>query len=159
MTSKLFHTVVGFGIALGAATMGCSAESADGSVSANSAETTTSNDTTQPAPKADPFCEVGWPTTKGGPRPARQQACIDPQNQCGAYPGLTGLHTSREVCVKAADVHSCGTDEQDDAFMFCKDNADGTHGWACPSGTIPVDQCVWGSGDTGTTNAMLTEGH
>jgi hypothetical protein len=151
MSSKLFHTVVAFGITLGAASVGCSAEPVDAPASSESAvvskdnseatDTKVDTDKAQPAAEKDRFCEVAWPTTKGGPRPAKAQACIDPQNQCGVYPG--GIF-SQDTCYEvAADGTTCNAKE---VWMFCKDTGT-SHEWTCPSGTIKVNQCVWPAPD------------
>jgi hypothetical protein len=90
-TSRLFQAIVGFGIALGA--VGCaSSESQDDEAAA-----------TEAAQTHDPFCEVSWPTTKGGggPRPSTAQACIDPHHQCGDYPGVSSSdHTADDATIE-----------------------------------------------------------
>jgi len=145
MTSRLFHTVVAVGLSLGTA-MGCAAESAPETASDTAEVTTytapTGPTTTTPAPtvEKDRFCEVAWPTTKGGPRPAQAQDCIDPAAACGDYPGLQ-FGYSNETCVRAADVTSCDF-EQGEAWQFCKANGT-SHEWACPAGTVLVSECIW----------------
>ena len=142
MSSKLFHTVVAFGITLGAASVGCSAEPVEAPASSESA--VVSKDDTQPTETAAPthdcdrVCEVAWPTTKGGPRPSQAQACIDPTHACGDYPG--GLF-SQETCYEVqADGATCNVTKE--VWMFCKDTGTSKE-WTCPSGTVKVDQCVW----------------
>lgn len=145
MTSKLFHTVVAFGITLGAASAGCAAEEP---TPASSEAAVVTKDATETKPveagktgeatkEKDRFCEVAWPTTKGGPRPATAQDCIDPAHDCGVYPGGT---FSRDVCYEADEASTCDGRE---AWMFCKETAPGVHAWTCPKGTVKGDQCVW----------------
>jgi hypothetical protein len=93
-TSRLFHAVVGVGIALGALSVGC-AVSADPTEESNATEAAQTQG-------HDPFCEVSWPTTKGGggPRPSAAQSCIDPHHQCGDYPGVSsGDHTANDATI------------------------------------------------------------
>lgn len=147
MSSKLFHTVVAFGITLGAASVGCSAEPVDAPQSSEAAVVSTNDseptdpkldtDKTQPAAQKDRFCEVAWPTTKGGPRPTQAQACIDPDHLCGVYPG--GVF-SQDTCFEVEETTStCNSKE---VWMFCKSTPAG-HEWTCPVGTKKVDHCVW----------------
>lgn len=146
MSSKLFHTVVAFGITLGAASVGCSAEPVDTPASSESAVVTNDGtyandttkvdpDTTEPVEK-DRFCEVAWPTTKGGPRPTDAQACIDPKHECGDYPGDIFFH---DICYEATADGVCNFNQ---VWMSCKD-VGASHEWACPSGTLPTSQCTW----------------
>lgn len=144
MTSRLFHTVVAVGLSLGAMTAGCAAEPAQ-ETGTDTAEVSTYTPATEPVttPTVTPdrFCEVPWPTTKGGNKPAESQACIDPQNECGEYPGLRFGRYSDETCVRAAEVTACDF-EQGEIWMFCKDTGT-TKEWKCPAGTVPVNSCVW----------------
>lgn len=141
MSSKLFHTVVAFGITLGAASVGCSAEAVDAPASSEAA-VVSKDDATQPAPaETDRFCEVAWPTTKGGPRPAKAQACIDPNHECGVYPG--GIFSQQTCFEVSADGATCSNKE---VWMFCKDTGTSKE-WTCPGGTKKVDQCVWPAPD------------
>jgi len=179
MSSKLFHTVVAFGITLGAASVGCSAEAVDAPASSEAAvitaddkgATDTKVDTakTEPAKTAAPglptdvekdrFCEVAWPTTKGGPRP--DIACADPQHQCGTYPTTNpdlaelGLWYGAKSCYRVeADGTTCNSSE---VWMFCKDTTT-SHEWACPKGTIEATQCVWPTPDnSGNTTTERPE--
>src|SRR4051794_36976897 len=122
MTSRLFHTVVGVGLSLGAMTMGCAADptpdtgsdTAEVSSYGQPAEPapTTAPTTTAPAPagEKDRFCETAWPTTKGGPRPSLSKACIDPEGECGQYPGVHFIGTrdyGGDTCVRATSVTTC----------------------------------------------------
>jgi hypothetical protein len=130
MASKLFHAVVGVGISLGAMSVGCSAPAAD--------ETGTSEAAQVAAPAKDPFCEVAWPTTKGGPRPEHSQACIDPKHECGTYPGQLFAHPQ---CVYVdATTHACDF-ERGSVWMFCKETSATCHEWTCPTGTVLQSSC------------------
>lgn len=165
MSSKLFHTVVAFGITLGAASIGCSAEPVDAPASSESA--VVSNDKTEAtdtkaadteAATTDPFCELqAWPTTKGGPRPARAQACIDPTHACGVYPG--GVF-SQDTCFEVSEDGATCTNKE--VWMFCRD-ASYSREWSCPSGTKKVSECVWpapdesGNPNTGKTTTERPE--
>jgi hypothetical protein len=94
-----------------------------------------------PAAEKDRFCEVPWPTTKGGPRPAQSQDCIDPESECGDYPGVHHpLGYSGVSCVHADAANVCDA-SQVNVWMFCK--ANGTrHEWTCPTGTVKVGTCT-----------------
>ncbi|MBX3228671.1 MAG: hypothetical protein KIT84_08465 [Labilithrix sp.] len=146
MTSRLFHTVVGVGLALGAMSMGCAAEQAPDAAT-DTAQVTSyepaTEPVTEPAAQPDRFCEVPWPTTKGSPQPtpAQAQLCIDPQRECGSYPAQPGGWN--ESCVPtevAGDVTTCQFTNE--FWLFCKDTG-ASHEWSCPSGTIKVSECVW----------------
>jgi hypothetical protein len=135
MASKLFHTVVGFGISLGAMSVGCSAPATD---EAGTSEAAQVSDQTAaaPTPEKDRFCEVAWPTTKGGPRP--DYACIDPQRECGTYPGQLFAYPQ---CVRVdATTHACDF-ERGNVWMFCKETSQSCHEWTCPAGTVPQASC------------------
>lgn len=139
MTSKLFHTVVGVGIALGAMSVGCAAEPGSDSSSSASADTTTTTNPSQPANDQDRYCSGAWPTTKRGGRPGAQQACIDPKNECGAYPG--GGTFSWDFCFRADAKNVCSDDQSTNVWKICKDTSDGPK-WECPTGTVEGDQCA-----------------
>ena len=90
MASKLFHTIVGFGISLGAA-VACGGESEtrvhEGS--AGDGGVTPPGDAGPDAPP-DAFCDASWPTTKGQPPPPLD--CVDPRGECAhlGYPTRCG---------------------------------------------------------------------
>ncbi len=136
MASKLFHAVVGFGISLGAMSVGCSASSGEESARTEAAQTESAGGAQVDAGTTDRFCEVAWPTTKGGPRPQQAMECIDPQRECRPYPGT--LFDYEECRFETADGR-CDF-ERGAVWMFCKAGADG-HDWACPSHTIVQSQC------------------
>ena len=133
MASKLFHTVVSFGISLGAMSAGCSAAPAEETSQAGAAQTERA--VAEP-PVADRFCEVAWPTTKGGPRPEPAMACIDPARECGPYPGQLFAYPQ---CVPVDGAGQCVGDGSR-FWMFCKGDGD-EHRWACPSGTVEGSTC------------------
>lgn len=143
MTSRLFHTVVGVGLALGAMTAGCAAEQAP-DVATDTAQV--SSYESAPA-TADRFCEVPWPTTKGSRPPTLEEAtlCSDPVDACGEYP--TGAEGWMDSCVKTftpGDPTTCGF--LDEYLLFCKGTGKSSE-WACPAGTIRATECVWESGE------------
>lgn len=147
MTSRLFHTVVGVGLALGATTLGCAAEQEpDAATDTAGVSTYEAPVTPAPAVEADRYCEVAWPTTKGGPRPTDAQACIDPERACGTYPSESGFFWDSETCVRTAvagDPNTCDFSlGGGQLWLFCKDVGT-SHEWACPSGTIKARECVW----------------
>lgn len=149
MTSRLFHTVVGVGLALGAMSMGCAAEQTP-DVATDTAQVTSYGPTepvTTPPVTADRFCEVPWPTTKGSrpPTPAEAEACSDPKDACGEYP--TSTEGWMDSCVKTftpGDPTTCGF--LDEYLLFCKDTGTSSE-WACPAGTIRATECVWETGE------------
>lgn len=154
MTSKLFHTVVGVGIALGAMTVGCAADPSTDSSSSAAADTTTSTDQTQPADgktgnDQDRYCTGAWPTTKRGGQVAKAQSCIDPKNECGAYPG--GAVFSWDFCAKADAQNVCSDDEKTDVWKICKDTGAGPQ-WQCPTGFIETKSCVAPANDGNSGN-------
>lgn len=142
MTSKLFHTVVGVGISLGAMSIGCAAEPGSDSSSNAAADTTQSTDQTQPAygNDQDRYCNVAWPTTKRGGAVAPAQACIDPKKECGDYPG--GATFSRVWCSPVNTDGTCVADPSDrnQLWQICKDTSSGPQ-WECPSGTTLTYSC------------------
>src|SRR5687768_5431010 len=89
MKSKLFHTLVCFGISLGTAT-GCSGNSSEVEGPGGSTDAGVDpNDAATDAPP-DAFCDATWPTTKGAPEAPHACAgeevaafCIDGEWQCG----------------------------------------------------------------------------
>jgi hypothetical protein len=132
MASKLFHAVVGVGISLGAMSVGCSAPASDDTGTSEAAQVAA------PTPAKDPFCEVAWPTTKGGPRPEQSQACIDPKHECGSYPGQLFAHPQ---CVYVdPTTHACDF-ERGSVWMFCKETSATCHEWTCPRGTVLQSSC------------------
>ncbi len=133
MASKLFHTVVAFGITLGSMSAGCSSPEED--VGASEAAYVADAPST---PDADRFCEVAWPTTKGGPRPTQAQACIDPKGACGAYPGPV---FGAVRCLPTNDAGQCDFASERTFWMYCRtDGSEPT--WVCPSGTQRGDACT-----------------
>jgi hypothetical protein len=131
MASKLFHAVVGFGIALGAMSVGCSAPAADETGTSEAAQVAA------PTPEKDRFCEVAWPTTKGGPRP--DYACIDPKEECGTYPGELFFYPQ---CVHVDATSGACDFERGNVWMFCKETSQACHEWTCPAGTVPQSTCA-----------------
>jgi len=131
MASKLFHAVVGFGIALGSTTVGCAAPSGD------ETSTTEAAQVAAPAPVKDRFCEVAWPTTKGGPRPEQAQDCIDPDRTCGDYPGEIFDYPQ---CARVDEETNACNLERPRVWLFCKEETKG-HRWACPAGTVLESAC------------------
>lgn len=123
MSSKLFHTVVAFGIALSGAAC---AEAP--------AEETQSEESAVVAPPAqgpdwDAFCDATWPTTKGGTQTL--PACIDPQNQCE--------QTQTESCfTKVGDAGACTWGLWlDDFVAVCT----GPETWQCKPGKMKGSEC------------------
>ena len=139
-SSKLFHTIVAVGIALGSASaVGCASPSDGDSQAAtdnalygtndpapaNNADAGTNN------PDAGAFCDVPWPTTKGGLHHRPPPACIDPTHACANVAGgpvecapidahgVCGWDTKISVCVNGAWV--CNPGEQE--VTICKCNA------------------------------------
>jgi hypothetical protein len=150
MASKLFRAVVGFGIALGAASAACFGASSDeaqtttegtdasASTPTNSASSTSSGGQPDPTPDAaitdarvdapkdagvDAFCDAAWPTTKGNPQPP---ACVDPNGEC-AEAGAP------EHCYALAD-GGCNLGKM--TFPYCV-NGD----WQCQPGTTNAAGC------------------
>jgi hypothetical protein len=118
MSSRLFHSVVAVGMALGTSNGGCLGRSASED----------SDDS-----RFDPFCDAAWPTTKGNPGPP---SCVDPNQECvnAGYPSH---------CFPLLEDGSC--DSLDTQSPFCIDAqwecAPGTvppSGCRC-WGPLPVD--------------------
>jgi hypothetical protein len=143
MSSKLFHTVVAFGIALGAtASVGCGSATEDPS---GETAVTSSRETTTPAPSAesggpsaDSFCDATWPTTKGAnfrPPPA----CVDPNHECSAPTSSGGVAARPKECVKVTDgvcSYERGT------YSVCVDAV-----WTCKPGRMAMEDCTCFEGD------------
>jgi hypothetical protein len=153
MASKLFRAVVGFGIALGAASGACFGassdtpetvtEGADASTSTPTTNTPSSSgssngdpsstqdgssvaDAGVDAPKdvgVDAFCDAAWPTTKGNPQPP---SCVDPNGECVDA-------GTPEHCYAVADG---GCDVAKMTFPYCV-NKD----WQCQPGTTNAAGC------------------
>lgn len=155
MTSKLWHTLVGFGIALGTSSA-CAGRSQlgdaetfrddepDGSVPLPSpldAGATTIDAEPDPgdtAPDAtlDPFCDVAWPPTKANPYPPQTTPCFDPLGECtDAFPiecfPMLGPKQCR-VTVDGGYDRNFGRQGP----LICVDGA-----WTCGPGTLSWDAC------------------
>lgn len=77
----------------------------------------------------DPFCEVSWPPTKGGPLPPRAP-CVDPLNECeNAFPP--------RGCFILAAPGVCGPDRTWEGPLYCINGE-----WRCPPGTEDGPRCV-----------------
>jgi hypothetical protein len=125
MASKLFHSLVGFGISLGAA-VACGGASAPQGIGDDGAagEGMHSPDAGTDAPP-DAFCDASWPTTKGQPGPPLD--CVDPLGEC-AHLG----HPIR--CATMTEPWTC---ESIEMAAFCVDGA-----WSCePNGRVPLSEC------------------
>ena len=114
MTSKLFHSLVGVGMALGAGSA-CSATVDHAEPAAATAE---------PLTQPEAFCDRPWPTTKGNPAPL---VCTQPSPECA----------------KAGRPQLCFEAETPGACDWSKGHAAVCVGgrWQCPSGTTPRDAC------------------
>jgi hypothetical protein len=150
MSSKLFHTIVGVGIALGVASLGCSNAAEEPVSSGEGAMSYTGTDPTSPPanptpPATDPgalcdaFDDTSWPTTKGGhhhPPPPPPPACIDPTGVCTA-------HSQPFDCTPVNAAGAC-TFEGGSRFYYsvCVDGA-----WQCKPGKKKVDDCTCWDGD------------
>ncbi len=145
MASKLFHTVVGFGIALGAASLGCSAEATSTDSTDESALTEPASkpaETTPPChadagdagPDWSAFCDATWPTTKGGVQPF--PACVDPNNECNRSEVFD--------CAIALADGACKADGRA-TLAVCAEAK-----WQCKPGRVRTEDCkcwVWGDGE------------
>jgi hypothetical protein len=143
MSSKLFHTIVGVGISLGAASIGCSSPAEERAGLEDTALTVASNppaETAKPAADADKdagsifdaFCDATWPTTKGSPhRPP--PACIDPTGACSSQ----GRPFN---CAPERDDATCSSWPLH--LSVCVGGA-----WQCKPGKKPADQCTCWDGD------------
>lgn len=150
MASKLFHAVVGFGISLGAATVGCLGAISDsaetGGDATRSPPSNTDGDTaTSPPPTTGDaraveaavdagrdaivdaaFCDAAWPTTKGSA--ADPRSCVDPKGECAE----AGWPTA---CYKLAPDGTC---DFDNAFAT---TCSAGQWQPCPSGSSPAGEC------------------
>lgn len=141
MASKLFHTLVGFGISLGAA-VACGGTS--GTIG-NEGAAGTSGDAGTDAPP-DAFCDASWPTTKGQPPPPLE--CVDPLGECAhlGFPARCATPTAPWTC------------EGTETAAYCVDGQ-----WSCePHGRIPLAECrCWGTTPPGyvcTENGLELSG-
>ena len=166
MSTKLFRAVVGLGISIGSAVAACdgaidaaplagdAAANGDASTSPDAPATSDGAaadvqaadvDTTDVADGgdldvaadaiADAFCDFTWPTTKGS-SPILPN-CIDPTGVCWD----SGMPIR---CMNALGSHQCDIATSGIASS-CRVDAGG---WACPAGTVPMDQC-WCFGELG----------
>lgn len=131
--TKLFHTIVGVGIALGAATsVGCS--SAPEAPASAEAALVGDDAPRPPGPDANAFCDATWPTTKGAhlrPPPA----CIDPTGACAEQ--------GRPIrCVPVDNGVCAGWGWDNTFYSVCVDGE-----WECKPGKIPVSDCTCFEGD------------
>jgi hypothetical protein len=137
MSSKLFHTIVAVGIALGGATVGCSSPADDGQATSHDELTSASGQTANDTPPADPsapsanpdagaFCDATWPTTKGGIHHHPPPACVDPTGAC--------RNQTPFECVSVTDGVCGGIDTY---FSVCVDGA-----WTCNPGKMPSSSCT-----------------
>ncbi len=132
MASKLFHAVVGFGIALGGAAA-CVSASDPGAPSLMTGDSGTTTSTEADAAArdgaadvgADAFCDVAWPTTKGSVPVVPE--CVDPEGDCAD----AGAPTQ---CAKSVDGGGCDHDQT--YFSVCKAGT-----WECAPGRTPIAQC------------------
>jgi hypothetical protein len=141
MSSRLFHTIVGVGIALGAATsVGCANATPEDATATESALSEKQATNPDPGPDADAFCDATWPTTKGAflrPPPA----CVDPTGAC---------QDSEErffPCAQSDDGQVCQSPEGDFFGQFYSVCFEGH--WQCKPGKIPSNSCVCWEGSPG----------
>ena len=154
MASKLFHAVVGFGISLGAATVGCLGAISDSPETADAATTPPTPTGSSPSDPSNPsfdgapafdatasdggadagrdaivdaaFCDAAWPTTKGSP--ADPRPCVDPKREC-AEAGWP------IACYVATPAGTC-----DFSTSFATQCVGGK--WQpCPNGSIKSEEC------------------
>jgi hypothetical protein len=124
MASKLFHTLVGFGISLGAAVACGGATGTIGNEGSAGDSGMDPGDAGTDAPP-DAFCDASWPTTKGQPPPPLD--CVDPLGECAhlGYPSRCGTPTAPWTC------------EGSETAAYCVDGQ-----WSCePHGRVPRDEC------------------
>ena len=149
MASKLFHTIVGVGIALSAAA-GCAApgEEAVRDESALSGESTPAQTAPAATPDAGPnwdaFCDASWPTTKGGVLPL--PACIDPNHECDIE--------EAEACAKPLGDGVCDGDLWPQPLTVCVDKQ-----WTCKPGKVKASTCTcwtWEGGPSCATREEAT---
>jgi hypothetical protein len=151
MASKLFHTIVGFGIALGAASLGCSASTDESGATGESALTEPSKEQTPPCagdggadsgPDWSAFCDATWPTTKGGTQKFPQ--CVDPNNECDRAQVF-------ECSESVGEDGACNADKMW-TLSVC---VNGT--WQCKPGRVKTESCTcWIGGDW--TDCPATDG-
>jgi hypothetical protein len=125
MKSKLFHTLVCFGISLGTAAGcgGASSSEADGPGAPTDAGVDPGDASTDAPP--DAFCDATWPTTKGAPAPPLE--CVDPMGECADK----GWPTR---CAMPVAPFECAADE---VATFCIDRE-----WQCgTNGSVPLTEC------------------
>jgi hypothetical protein len=138
MSSRLFHTIVGVGIALGAATsVGCASATPDDSTATESALSDNQATSPDPGPDVDAFCDATWPTTKGAflrPPPA----CVDPTGACQA-------EARPFPCAQSDDGQVCKWPDDGSFRQFYSVCFDGH--WQCKPGKIPSNSCVCWEGN------------
>ena len=125
MASKLFHTLVGFGIALGTAVACGGTSSPEGSGDdAGAGSSAQPADAGTDAPP-DAFCDASWPTTKGQQGPPLH--CVDPLGEC-AHLGLPPR------CATLTGPWLCSLIRH---AAFCVEGE-----WSCePGGRVPTTEC------------------
>lgn len=124
MASKLFHTLVGFGISLGAAVACGGAAETIGHEGAAGDGARVPGDAGTDAPP-DAFCDASWPTTKGAPEPPLD--CVDPLGECAhlGYPIRCGTLIAPWTC------------DSVETAAFCVEGQ-----WSCePHDRVPVTEC------------------
>jgi hypothetical protein len=148
MASRLFQTIVGVGIALSAASMGCADPGEEASSKGESAINSETSSTTPAAPAADAaapdagpnwdaFCDATWPTTKGG---VLFPGCVDPQNECDRSTAFD--------CAVPSDTGPgvCKADWLSQTLAVC---VGGT--WTCKPGKVKSSTCTCFEWEGGTT--------
>lgn len=137
MGSRLFHTLVGVGISLGATGTGCGGQSTDAAESVTRGTTVGSGGSdfgggsgapgtaAQGGDGSDPFCDTTWPTTKGDP-PIPE--CVDPDHECQDEFALR--------CLIPVGEFACDGGFERSYAPFCVDGS-----WECEAGLVPVTEC------------------
>jgi hypothetical protein len=133
MNSKLFHTIVGVGIALGAISMTGCAEPADETSTSGSELQTGDKPATEQGPSRDAFDDNCWPTTKGSP------PCLPPPIDPDAACRPLGEPFR---CVVASSPTSCQVSSIQSARCIDEE-------WKCASGQIPLNSCECWVGEPG----------
>jgi len=165
-SSKLFHTIVGVGIAVGAAACASSSSSSGStdraaqddsayltdknapSTSSSSGAPSTPSTPSPPPPPCDDagatkgpdwdaFCDATWPTTKGGVLPLAE--CIDPKHECKD-------EGEPFECAKPSTKTPGACEAFDVTLTVCAEKT-----WQCKPGRILADKCECWEWDGGTT--------
>lgn len=147
MASRLFHAVVGLGIALGTAAVGCDGPGDEATTDTSTSDYTSRIEKAVPCPEVDggshvdagadaanvpfdPFCDVSWPTTKGN---ASGPTCGDVSGCVLAGPSPFCAPTS-DASAKTIVCEPAKISGQNAAW--CVDRT-----WTCAPGTVRRDEC------------------